>query len=112
MSGSLKEDISAMRAAGANIDDDNEPAVENIPDNGSHVASHNIFKQWGFSGICYWKRSGNIKRTASIPKSRELWRGLHQVNWFFQFFPITYVIDVMLPVMNDLLDAGRPDITW
>ena len=31
ITGELAEDINAMRAAGANIDDDNEPAEENTP---------------------------------------------------------------------------------
>ncbi|KAL7577544.1 hypothetical protein ACA910_015076 [Epithemia clementina (nom. ined.)] len=33
-----------------NIDNDNEPAPENIPDN--HAANDQVFNEWGKGGLC------------------------------------------------------------
>ncbi len=110
--GSLAEDILNMRLAGATIDGNNKPAPENVPDLAAESNATDVFGEWDFKGVCYRKGDGHINRGANIPKARELWRGMSQSEWFLQMFPIKYVIKVMIPKINKLLEAGRPDIMW
>ena len=106
--------LNNMRAAGAIIDDDNIPVEENIPD--PMVTIHNndnVFEaEWGFKGICYRKRDGNIDCGASIPVQNAMWEQYDCVDWFLLFFPIDYVKEQMLLGMNERLDKGRPKIKW
>ena len=62
--------------------------------------------------MCYRKGDGHINRGANIQKARELWREMSRSEWFLQMFPIKYVIKVMMPETNNILDDGRPDIMW
>ena len=54
------EEIGVASAAAPMVDDDNEPAPENLPSHGEMV--DDIFSGWTYSGIC--KRRGLISRNA------------------------------------------------
>ena len=109
ITGELAEDINAMRAAGANIDDDNEPAEENIPRPSVDVESP-FEDEWGFKGVCYCRKDGHSNRNASCSMRRETWEICGASDWFMAFFPINYIAETMIPAMNDALDKGRPKI--
>ena len=48
--------VGALREEGIEVDDDNEPAPENIP-NENEAASDGIFSnEWGFEGIDFRRR--------------------------------------------------------
>ena len=102
--GELCDDIEAYRAAGALIDDNNQPVEENVPIN-ENVSE--IFSNWGFNGVCYRKAGGNtMDRGASILAPREVWRTMSQLDYWLAFFPICFVQDVMLKEMNERLALG------
>ena len=83
----LADNLNNMRAAGAIIDDNNIPVEENIPDPTVTIHNNdNVFEaEWGFKGICYRKRDGNIDYSASIPVQNALWEQYDCVDWFFFF---------------------------
>ena len=57
LTGELAEDINAMRAAGATVDDDNEPAEENIPAPANNSNEESPFEdEWGYKGVCFQKK--------------------------------------------------------
>ena len=67
--GDLCKDIAAARAAGLTIDDDNEPAPENIPaPNLCHEHDPNTGlnhgQSWGWNGICSHKTITMMKEKA------------------------------------------------
>jgi hypothetical protein len=50
--------MAELQAQGITVDDDNDPAPENIPapNAASQAASYSIFKDtWGFEGCEYWQ---------------------------------------------------------
>ena len=86
------EDINAIHAVGAIIDNDNEPTEENYleksPDNQNKEKT--VFEEsWGFKGICYRKKDMHMNRGASIRILSELWSGLSAVDWFMLFFQLS-----------------------
>ena len=110
MTGELAEDINAMRAAGANVDDDNEPAEENIPEPAAKNEDSPFEDAWGFKDVCFRKKDGHLNRNASISMHRNVWDSMKPLDWFLLFFPINYVRNTILPAMNETLDKGRPKI--
>ena len=109
ITGELAKDINAMRAAGANIDDDNEPAEENIPKPTVDVESP-FENEWGFKGVCYRRKDSHSNQSASISMPRETWQTMSVSDWFLLFFPMSYVTETMLPAMKNTLEKGRPNI--
>ena len=69
---STREDINRLRAEGFDVDDDNDPAPENIPDQystNSRGLSLNEGQQWKKEGICRRKMCGffQLKPTVNTP---------------------------------------------
>ena len=95
MTGELAEDINAMRAAGATVDDDNEPAEENIPAPAANNEDSPFEDEWGFKGVCFRKKDGHLNRNASISMHRNVWESMKPLDWFLLFFPINYVRDTL-----------------
>jgi hypothetical protein len=77
--GNRAEDIAQVRALGFVVDDDNEPAPENIPtpqENNNNAATDDG-RPWGWAGIDYRKRKMvSVQRLASIFFRELHWRGL------------------------------------
>ena len=46
------------------IDDNNEPAPENVPT--TATTSSSVFGNWGHDGICFCKQQGNQDHCASL----------------------------------------------
>jgi Transposase IS4 len=98
------DDIEALRGA-IPIDDDNEPAPENIPtavpgDNGECSYAD----AWGHSGIC-------LRRTTMAVDNLPYFIGLTQsptlVDYFEFLFPKEYLINVILNRINDNISDGK-----
>jgi len=81
------------------IDDDNEPAPENVPNNNSNA---NIqFFEWGINGnICNRMQTGATKVRARILNFLQEVRPT-TLQLFELLFPKSFVIDVMLKKMNE-----------
>jgi hypothetical protein len=56
-----QEDVAAIRAAGFDVDDDNEPVPENLPDATDNINNNNNNQQWGWDGIDKRKQGGNVE---------------------------------------------------
>jgi hypothetical protein len=92
------------------IDDDNEPAPENVPQEGQgdHV---NIFGEWGgHDGLCY-RRATNARNqnpTLNFPRGVKPTR----LQLFELLFPRTFVQEIILPMINKEVKFGGPVEYW
>ena len=86
-----------MRAAGGVIDDDNEPAPENVPKT-DETSEGATYESWGYTGIWYRRRVGCNNTKAKINSDRataEEQRYMNRGSWFLLFFPIAYIWDLV-----------------
>jgi len=109
ITGELAKDSNVIRAAGANIDDDNEPAEENISQPTVDVESP-FENEWGFKGLCYRRKDGHSTRNASCSMHREPWYIMSPGDWLLLFFPMSYIIETVIPIINSALEKDMPKI--
>jgi hypothetical protein len=50
--GDLAEDIAHLRAEGYGVDDNNEPAPDNVPQGNNHQEDLPTFEEWGSRHAC------------------------------------------------------------
>jgi hypothetical protein len=93
------EDIATMRAMNFDIDDDNEPAPENIPaPDDQPAATTGMYSEWkGSAGVCARRKEGHRFERAKLngangQKSR--------LELFMFFMPRTYIETVLIPATN------------
>lgn len=105
MAGGTREDIQLARAAGFEVDDDNEPAPENVPVETEHQEG-NTQQQWGWQGIDHWKSIGGQTTKASlIGLSGIALEGQTIVSMFLLFFlGKTFLEDVIIQKANTKLE--------
>lgn len=99
-----QENINTIQAYGIDIDDDNEPAPENVVDD-EVINPNQIFSEWEQTGLCH-RRSSNIENYNArlkdvAPELREL---LGKVQLFEMLFPTQYVKETVIPETNKSLD--------
>lgn len=109
--GDLREDIAAARAAGLTVDDDNEPAPENIPaPNLRHELDPNTGlnegQSWGWNGICYRKTMTLMKEKATFhhnwkPNSKSF------LEVFLHWLPMKWIADTIIDATNESLKASK-----
>jgi hypothetical protein len=102
-------EIETLRAAGIVIDDDNEPAPENLP-NTEETSEGATYEAWGHTGICYRRRVGcgyNKAKINSDHASAEEQRHMNRGSWFLLFFPIAYLWDVVQYVNHRLSNYDK-----
>jgi hypothetical protein len=91
-----QEDVDRLRQEGFEVDDDNQPADDNIqrePVNPEEVQ----WSDWGFQGIdLRHEHSQQFNHTPNIPGS-ELEA---EFNLFWRFFPKKFMVEVVLPATN------------
>jgi hypothetical protein len=83
-----------VRSQGLDVDDDNEPALENIPAGGARVDSttNNLHGQeWGWNGTCHRKTKHHLDVSLQILNhSRSDLCNQTKLNMFLLFFPLDY----------------------
>jgi hypothetical protein len=95
-------DIEDIRA-NFSIDDDNEPAPENVPDP-FDFSSDNVFTEWHHDGTCYRRKSGAVSINAHL--NHVLRVGSPTLLTIFEkLFPVHFVENTMIPEMNKVLDT-------
>lgn len=52
--GIREDDLQQLRGSTAGLDDDNEPAPENVPDSTNSAATNTVFDSWGHDGVYLW----------------------------------------------------------
>lgn len=89
---SRTEDIALVRNQGLDVDDDNEPALENIPDPSQAARNPNELYEgqtWGWKGIDQRKAAGISDVAASFQNG---WTpvGKDYYDIFLKFFPLVW----------------------
>ena len=83
------------------IDDDNEPAPENIPT--TSMSPTVLSNEWGHSGICFCKQNSIANTPAKLVIPVDTTRDDINLQLFERLFPKKFVEDVMIPGMNKSL---------
>ena len=100
-----QEDISQVVADGFDVDDDRNPAPENIPDD--QQTQHQ--QEWGWDGICRRRQGQNSEHKASMKgKTEPEIKSMTFLSMFLYWFPIDYLMEVLLVQTNERLEkVGR-----
>jgi hypothetical protein len=102
------DDIERLRAEGYGVDDDNEPAPENIPALTDDVTD-NVpqFHEWGSRPYCNRRLQNRFQEGATMDQNPH---SNSRLAWFLKFLPVTYLQNVLIPATNQNLD-GKP-LDW
>jgi hypothetical protein len=93
----LNEDVSNFRAQGFSVDDDNEPAPENIP-TAADTANDGMYRAWGSEPLDA-RRVVGIKDVQPTLVSADA--SMHTVLGFFlHFLPLEYFKTMILQATN------------
>jgi len=110
------EDIALVRNMGFDVDDDNEPAEENIPTNGETGATDTeglyAFQRWGWSGIDQRRTTTSSDQQAGFHNE---WspKGKSWLDIFLHLFPLVWMKNVLLKKTSDALkDDGQDELTF
>ena len=91
-------DIPWLIAEGYEVDDDNEPNVENIPDAGPPPLIE--WSEWGWQGVDLRNENDQQRNHgARVPTSEFL----QEFSLFWKFFPKKYIEQVVIPETNKQL---------
>ena len=115
--GNLQEDIAAGCAQGLAVDDDNEPAPENVPTATTHHCSiysltgllHGQY--WNWNGICNHKAT--TRRRAS--ESFHHWMPTDDsfIDVILHWMPVDFLENTMVVGTSESLKkAGETEISW
>lgn len=99
------EDVGLIRNEGFGVDDDNDPAPENVPTEGETVTDN---QTWGWSGICH-RKSTNIANTPARLNGMsgiEV-KSMSYLSMFLCFFPLNYLHEVLLKQLNVSLEREK-----
>ena len=101
------EDIALVRAMGFEVDDDDEPAPENIPADDEHLfrlgGDLHDGQEWGWDGID--QRAGLLGGMYHQPTFANSWspQGKSFVEIFLHLFPVRFVETVMVEATSRVL---------
>ena len=84
------------------IDDNNDPASENVPT--TATASSSVFGNWGHDGICFRKQQGNQDHCESLNVPVDQYTGDKNLQLFEILFPKKWMIEVVVPKTREKLD--------
>ena len=79
------------------IDDDNDPAPENIPDSTVEVGDAVYTNEWKHDGICYRRQKTNRKEPPQVFGVKQ---SPDALDLFETFFPKAFLMDVILVNIN------------
>ena len=97
--------IHEVRGQGLMVDDDNEPAQENIPDPAGIRTRDENNQTWGWDGVCKRISSGAVNnRPRLLHLSGDALSNASYVQMFLQLFPQKYLNDVLLQETNKILE--------
>ena len=97
--GNCAEDIAMVRNQGLMVDDDNEPAPENIPVPGTVEVDNG--GTWGWDGTCKRKITGAVNHRPSINSlTGLLLETVSYVTMFLLFFPRKFIEETIIKQTN------------
>ena len=96
------EDIQFVRGLGFEVDDDNDPAPENVPATHSNQEAEDyVPAEWKWDGMCSRKSSkAQNMKPSMIGVSDMVLTGMSFSNVFLLFFPAKFMEDVILVQSN------------
>ena len=99
-----EEEVNELRGEGVEVDDDNEPAPENVPHPNQSNANEPIYSEWGWSGLEV-RRQQNIQNhpPSYKGKSEATMGGMSYLDWFLVCFPTGFVKNHIIPNINQNL---------
>jgi hypothetical protein len=110
----LNEDIARVRELGLMVDDDREPAPENVPNVTNRTEmdpTTGLYRgqRWNWDGQCQRKL---VKETREKPSFHDGWMPTGRtkiLDDFCKFFPIKWFVDVVVAgTSRNLEEAGEP----
>ena len=107
--GFQQEEIANMVAAGVVVDDDNQPAPENVPIEGDEMNAGVQYKDWGYTGICYRRQLGSNKfepRLNTNCATREKQQHMNRGAWFLMLFPMRWL---WYTIFEGVINSQLPD---
>ena len=107
-SGDVGEDIQNLRAQGFSVDDDNEPAEENIPSTTTTPTNEpplmpNIYQEWDSRNVCNRKSDGHSEENPRLLKTPS---SETRLGYFLLFLPTSFIQNILLPMTSAQLDGG------
>ena len=110
--GGHAEDIALVRAMGLDVDDDNDPAPENIPTSVPGATNEgNVHHGWGWTGIDHRKQLNITNVRANIAGvTSDVMQHISFVGMFFLLFPkslIQTIIEETNAKLDDPTDMGE-----
>ena len=84
------------------IDDDNDPAPENIPAP-TDISSSSIFGEWGHEGVCFRKQQGNQNIRAKLNVALDPNADNPNLQLFEILFPKKWILETVIPSTNNQL---------
>ena len=97
----VREEIVQVVADGFDVDDDNLPAPENIPDptdNSKHQ------QEWGWDGICRRRQAQNSDHPAYMKGQTDATiKTMTLLSMFLYWFPTDWLVNVLLQQTNNRL---------
>ena len=106
-SGNLAEDIHRLRFEGFSIDDDNEPAIENIPaanNDTDQSVENSLYQDWDSRTTCNRKSEGHCQENPKLLKSSS---SETRLGYFCLFLPTDYIQSVLIPATNCEIEGSR-----
>ena len=108
----LAENIARLRAEGYGVDDDNEPAPENIPSVESALPAPSapgcIYKEWNSTTICNRLVQGLRHEKAKL--GDDIDPSATYIDYFIYFLPVTYIKEILIIQTNK--QGKEEDIMW
>ena len=107
------DDIINVMAGAPMIDDDNQPAPENLPSTeDSTGATDDIMGQWTHSGICDWKATIQSNAKPELTFWTLLLSNPLNLNLFEGLFFLSFIKTTILPQTNQNLPHGEKPILY
>ena len=99
--GDAAADIIQLRAEGYGVDDDNDPAPENVPNPNDQARSTEVYSNWGerLPGHCNRRATHNHHEPASIKPGKQPPNNT-RLEWFLRCLPMQYLNEVLIPETN------------
>jgi hypothetical protein len=100
----VAENVARLRAEGYGVDDDNEPAPENIPLPSNQHQENNLYSQWGSKNVCNRRSNGHCEENAQV---HQMPMDDKRISWFLHFFPMAFLRDVIITETNNKMTGNK-----
>jgi hypothetical protein len=102
LTGTTVENISCFHAQGFEVDDDNDPAPENVPAATIPSTTSCIYYDWG-SNTLDSRRINNLSNHKATLRGFDMSAKNSILAHFLHFLPVDYIQEVHLEQMNQLI---------